>query len=44
VIARKLMLLDYVLSVPEASWYATEDDKVVVCTRHLGVALADLPR
>ena len=30
VIARKLMLLDYVLTVPEGDWYATEEDKVAL--------------
>ena len=44
VIARKLMVLDYVLTVPDAEWYATEDDKVSLFTRELGMALDDLPR
>ena len=31
-IARKLMLLDYVLGEPNADWYATEQDKVALFT------------
>ena len=31
-IARKLMLLDYVLGQPAADWYATEQDKVALFT------------
>ena len=44
VIARKLMLLDYVLTQPDAEWYATEEDKVALFTREFGVPLDDLPR
>jgi hypothetical protein len=44
VIARKLMLLDYVLTVPDGEWYATEDDKVALFTRELGIPLDELPR
>jgi hypothetical protein len=44
VIARKLMLLDYVLTVPDAAWYATEEDKVALFTRELGIPLDELPR
>jgi hypothetical protein len=44
VIARKLMLLDYVLTVPEGEWYATEEDKVALFNRERGIALADLPQ
>jgi hypothetical protein len=44
VIARKLMVLDYVLAHPEADWLGTEQDKVDVFTRRLGVALSDLPQ
>ncbi len=43
-IARKLMLLDYVLSVPSHDWYATEEDKVAFFTRELNVPLSDLPQ
>ena len=32
VIARKLMVLDYVLTLPDAEWYATEEDKVGLFT------------
>jgi hypothetical protein len=43
-VARKLMLLDYVLSVPGHDWYATEEDKVAFFTRELNVPLSDLPQ
>src|SRR5665213_2829433 len=43
-IARKLMVLDYVLTVPEAEWYATEEDKVALFSRERGIPLADLPQ
>jgi hypothetical protein len=43
-IARKLMVLDYVLSVPGHNWYATEEDKVAFFTRELTVHLSDLPQ
>ena len=43
VIARKLMMLDYVLTVPDAEWYATEEDKVALFTRDLGIPIGDLP-
>ena len=43
-IARKLMLLDVVLSDPTAQWVGTEADKVALCMERLGVARADLPR
>ncbi len=43
VIARKLMLLDYVLTLPDAEWYATEEDKVSLFTRDRGIPLGDLP-
>jgi hypothetical protein len=42
-IARKLMLLDYVLGAPLTEWYATEQDKVALFTRRFGLRLADLP-
>ena len=44
VIARKLMLLDAVLMVPDADWYATEEDKVALFTREWGIPLGDLPQ
>jgi hypothetical protein len=43
-IARKLMLLDYVLGAPPMDWYATEADEVALFTTRLGVPLADLPQ
>jgi hypothetical protein len=43
-IARKLMLLDYVLMVPDGVWYATEEDKVALFTRERGIPLGDLPQ
>lgn len=43
-IARKLMLLDYVLSQPTGDWYATEDDKVAFFTTRLGVPPERLPQ
>jgi hypothetical protein len=44
VIARKLMLLDAVLTLPDAEWYATEEDKVALFTREWGIPLRDLPQ
>lgn len=43
-IARKLMLLDFVLGQPAADWYATEQDKVRLFTQRFGVPSEDLPR
>ncbi len=43
-IARKLMLLDYVLGEPTADWYATEEDKVALFTGRFGVPVHDLPQ
>ncbi len=43
-IARKLMVLDYVLSQPDADWYATEEDKFTLFTREMDVPPADLPQ
>ena len=43
-IARKLMLLDVVLSMPAADWMATEADKVALFTGEFGVPIADLPQ
>lgn len=42
-IARKLMLLDLVIGMPDVEWYATEDDKVRLFTERLGVSPSDLP-
>lgn len=42
--ARKLMLLDYVLGHPAGTWYATEQDKVALFTTRYGVRPADLPQ
>ena len=43
VIARKLMVVDYVLTLPDAEWYATEEDKVGLFTRERGIPFGDLP-
>ena len=43
-IARKLMLLDFVLGQPTGDWYTTEQDKVVLFTTRFGVPLVDLPQ
>ena len=43
-IARKLMLLDFVLAQATADWYATEQDKVALFTQRFGVPAQDLPR
>lgn len=43
-IARKLMVLDYVLSRQDLTWYATERDKVDLFARQFGLALDALPR
>jgi hypothetical protein len=42
-IARKLMVLDYVLGHHEREWYATEQDKVALFTARFDVAVGDLP-
>jgi hypothetical protein len=42
-IARKLMVLDYVLGRQEREWYATEQDKVALFTGRFDVAISDLP-
>jgi hypothetical protein len=42
-IARKLMVLDYVVSQPHAEWIATEADKVALFTRRFAVDEDDLP-
>ena len=38
------MLLDYVLTLPDEEWYATEEDKVGLFTRERGIPLGDLPQ
>ena len=43
-IARKLMLLDYVLGEPPADWYATEQDKVALFATRFGVLPTHLPQ
>ena len=43
-IARKLMLLDVVLSEPHADWIATEAEKVTLFSEQFRVSLDDLPR
>ena len=42
-VARKLMLLDYLLAHPEPEWVATEQDKVALFTGRFGLTRADLP-
>lgn len=43
-IARKLMVLDYVLAHPEVEWLATEEDKVAFFTGRFGICPLDLPQ
>lgn len=43
-IARKLMVLDYVLTASPAEWLATEQDKVALFTTRFHIALGDLPQ
>ena len=43
-IARKLMVLDYVLATRSRQWLATEHDKVELFTTRFGVATIDLPQ
>jgi hypothetical protein len=43
-IARKLMLLDYVLSQSDVEWYATEDDKVALFRDRFAIPQCDLPQ
>ena len=43
-VARKLMVLDYVLAHPDVEWLATEEDKVAVFTSRFGIPLVDLPQ
>jgi hypothetical protein len=43
-VARRLMVLDYVLSTPGTEWLATEADKVTHCVEHFGVAPIALPQ
>lgn len=43
-IARKLMLFDYVLGQGDVEWYATEPDKVALFTDRFGLRATDLPQ
>ena len=43
-IARKLMVLDYVLATDSREWLATEQDKVAALTNRLKVPAVDLPQ
>jgi len=43
-IARKLMVLDYVLTVSPACWFATEDDKLALFSTQLGLDRSLLPQ
>jgi hypothetical protein len=42
-IARKLMVLDYVLGHLERDWYATEQDKVALFAARFAVPMSELP-
>jgi hypothetical protein len=44
VIARKLMLLDFVLAKSGVEWLATEEDKVQLFVDRLGLPINDLPQ
>lgn len=43
-IARKLMVLDFVLAHRDFEWFATEEDKVALFTARFGVPALDLPQ
>lgn len=43
-IARKLMVLDYVLATPSRHWLATEHDKVGVLTTRFAIPAEELPQ
>jgi hypothetical protein len=43
-IARKLMLLDYVIGEPSVDWYATEQDKVALFTTRFDIAPVYFPQ
>lgn len=43
-IARKLMILDFVLANPHVEWLGTEEDKVDLFATHFGVPAFDLPQ
>lgn len=43
-VARKLMVLDFVLAHPDGEWLATEEEKVALFTDRLGVPRGDLPQ
>jgi hypothetical protein len=43
-IARKLMILDYVLEHRDVEWFATEEEKVSLFTTRFGVPVLDLPQ
>jgi hypothetical protein len=43
-IARKIMVLDYVLSQPDVAWLGTEEEKVDLFAARYGVPMADLPQ
>ena len=43
-IARRLMILDYVLAHRDVEWLATEEDKVEVFTKRFNLSRADLPQ
>jgi hypothetical protein len=43
-IARKIMVLDYVVSQAEVAWLSTEDEKVDLFAARYGVPMRDLPQ
>jgi hypothetical protein len=43
-VARKLQILDFVISRPDADWYATEQDKVALFLNRYRIPEAALPR
>jgi hypothetical protein len=43
-VARKLMMLDFVLSQSEVEWIAAEEDKVQLFAERLNVSRADMPQ
>ena len=43
-VARRLMVLDYVLATPDTEWLATDADKVALFVERFGVARSALPQ
>jgi hypothetical protein len=44
VIARRLMLLDFVLAHPDVDWYAAEPDRIALFVTRLGIPETSLPK